>query len=115
MVRKKTATATAPKKAVAKKIKIEHAARPLVYANDPESFWVVNGKILNSLLSLREALVHMDKDTYSHHVNAQRNDFADWVAVVLSDSACAADLRRAKTAASAGTVVSRHLAHYLLP
>lgn len=95
------------KKAPAKK-----SAPALAYASDAKSFWTSSGEVLNSLLALRDAFAKMSKDTFSHHVGAGKNDFATWVEVVLLDRECATDLRKAKAAAAARTVVVRHLKRY---
>jgi hypothetical protein len=54
----------------------------------------------------------MSKTVFAYHVAAGRNDFAQWVAEVLTDTACAADLRGAKTPATAKAVVVKHLRNY---
>lgn len=99
---------------VAKKPAAKVPVATLTYANDEQSFWMANGEILNSLPALRDAFSTMSKETFSHHVGAGKHDFATWVDVVLADSACASDLRKAKTPASAHTVVVRHLKRYNL-
>ena len=86
--------------------------KALVYAPDQESFWVTDGRILNSLLALRDALEEMEKEVYRYHTDKAENDFANWVDSVLLDSACAKDLLKAKTPKSAKTVVVRHLKLY---
>lgn len=87
--------------------------KPLVYADDLHSFWVSDGQILNSLKALQSALSTMEKDVYNYHVSKKRHDFAEWVKVVLCDDACAKDLQKAKTPASAKLVVTKHLKQYL--
>jgi len=87
--------------------------KKLVYANDQTSFWVSNGQILNSLVSLRDALQEMENEVYLYHAGGAHNDFANWVATVLNDNKCAIELEKAKTKASAKTVVMRHLKTYV--
>ena len=86
--------------------------KPLIYADNERAFWVNNGQILNSLLALQGALAEMEKAIFFHHVNSEKNDFADWVEIVLADEICAADLRKTKTPTAACTVVTRHLKSY---
>ncbi len=102
-------TAASPKKTVAKK---SAGAKVLVYATDAQSFWVHDGQILNSLVSLHDAFSGMEKSIFTHHVSKDRHDFADWVSSVLGDDVCAKDLRTAKTPVSAKTIVARHLKTY---
>lgn len=109
----------APKKAVAKKAPAKKAAKKtavmqLVYADNAQSFWLTDGRVLNSLLALKEALAEMEKAVFAHHVTADKNDFADWVDLVLADSDLASALRAAKTPKSAHTVVVKRLKVYQL-
>ena len=115
----KVATKKVEKKAPAKKVVSKKSVgagadpkRLLVYASEGNTFWLNNGEILNSLISLHDALAEMDKDLYSYHVNDLKHDFADWVEHVLCDIHCANDLREAKTAKGAKTVVGRYLKSY---
>ena len=101
----------AVKKTVAKK-PAKAGAMTLVYADNQKSFWVNDGRILNSLLALKEALAEMEKAIFTHHVNQEKNDFADWVEVVLGDATCALDLRKAKTPKSAHSAVVKRLKVY---
>jgi hypothetical protein len=110
---KKVATEKPVKKAPAKKIVAKVGSKkPLVYANEQQSFWVKNGQILNSLISLRDALDEMEKEVYSYHAGAAHNDFAKWVSDVLADSACAVELGKAKSPKTAKSVVVKHLKFY---
>lgn len=109
---KKVATTTAKKTAVTKKAATKVAAKPLVYADDARSFWVADGQILNSLKALHDAFSTMEKAVYAHHVTKEKHDFADWVDAVLGDSACANDLRKAKTKTTAAAVVAKYLRAY---
>ncbi|MCA9362985.1 hypothetical protein KC851_01570 [Candidatus Kaiserbacteria bacterium] len=97
------------KKATKTKTSTKKALR---IANNQQSFWVTDGQILNSLLALRDALDAMEKDVYAYHADGWQNDFAQWVEIVLEDSACANDLRKAKTPRSARTVIVKHLKFY---
>ena len=106
-VAKKTLTPK-PKKTVRLKQK------PLIVADNARSFWVADGKILNSLLALQSALDEMEAAVYAHHVTKEKNDFAQWVSDVLCDKACASALTKAKTPTAARTVVVRHLKSYQL-
>jgi hypothetical protein len=108
---KKVVKKVAAKKAVAKKA-TKGRSKELVFADNQSSFWVKNGEILNSLVALSSALEKMEKAVFAHHVNKNRNDFADWVRDVLKDNECANDLRKAKSSAGAKIVVVKHLKVY---
>lgn len=110
------------KKVVAKKVVAKKAVTPakkstlkkkkLVYADNNQSFWVSNGQVLNSLNALQEALASMEKEVFTHHVNKDKHDFADWVDSVLCDKTCASELRKTKAPNTARVVVVRHLKSY---
>lgn len=100
---------TTPKKATVKKAA---GKKPVVYAKNEKSFWTKDGQIFNSLSALHKGFEKMDKSVYAHHVTKDRNDFAMWVDAVLSDKACAIDLKKAKTASSACKAVAKHLKTY---
>lgn len=109
----KKAIKKAAKKAVAKKSpKKTTGKKSLVYAADHESFWVNDGRILNSLVALRDAFDVMDKTVYVYHSTGDQNDFAVWVDGVLCDASCARDLKKAKSPKTAKTVIVRHLKAY---
>lgn len=88
--------------------------KSLVLASNQKSFWVNDGRILNSLMALHAALDSMEKSHFEHHVGKDKNDFAQWVDSVLCDSACAVDLRKAKTPKSARVAIAKHLKHYVI-
>ncbi len=97
------------KKTIAKK---SSTPKILVYAENEQSFWVKNGEVLNSLTALYQALASMDKEVFAHHVTKDKNDFSDWVEMVLGDNVCASDLRKAKNPDKACVVVAKHLKKY---
>ena len=107
VAKKATPKKVAPKKRVSSK-----SNKALVYSDDGTSFWVTDGKVLNSLLALNEALNEMEDEVFSHHVNDNKHDFAEWVQVVLADEVCAKELRETRTPNGACRVVSRHLKTY---
>ena len=49
-----------------------------------EHYFLTNdGQVLKNLSELPPALRRMSKETFAHHVNAERNDFANWINDVL--------------------------------
>ncbi len=105
---KKAAAKSTAKKAAPKSA----SKKSLVYAPDQQSFWVSNGRILNSLVALRDALDEMENEIYLYHAGEAHNDFAKWVSDVLADNACAVELGKAKTPKTAKSVVVKHLKSY---
>ena len=111
---KKTTPSATVKKVAAKKSTAKKTGKSLVYASNSASFWTQDGQILNSLHALHDALANMDTVVYAFHANKDDHHFANWVEIVLLDAACAADLRKAKTAAGAKTAVAKHLKTYTI-
>ena len=48
-------------------------------------FRLADGQTIKSLKDLPAALRQMDDNTFYHHVNANKNDFAEWIKNVFSD------------------------------
>ena len=105
---KKTKT---PRSSKAKEPKLSGETQlPCAYGE--QCFWVHNGPILSNLIELRDMLREIQEDVYVHHVDASRNDFAEWVEHVLSDAALAKALRKARDQKDAYTVVVKRLKVY---
>lgn len=66
-----------------------------ITAKGEQCFWSHDGKILATHDDLKKALEVMSAPSYKHHTTG-RNDFANWVELVLEDKACASELRKAK-------------------
>jgi hypothetical protein len=61
------------------------------------SFLVKNGMTLKNLYDLKEALHLMSEESFSHHVNAEKNDFVSWIKEIHKDEVLAKSLSKAKT------------------
>lgn len=59
-----------------------------------QCFWVHDGQVLKNLAELPAALRQMSPETFSHHVNNEKNDFANWIHDVIGDRELAEDIRR---------------------
>lgn len=117
---KATAGKAAPKKTVAKKATKKATAKTprtkkvmksagLVCAPEDQCFWTTDGQILKSLEDLVFAFGSMDETVFVYHANEEKNDFAEWVEHVLTDAACAEDLRKTTSQKHAHTVAKKHL------
>jgi len=62
---------------------------------DPEKryFWVKNGKVIKDLKGLAMEIRYMDDATFYHHVNHEKNDFANWIADIMDDTYLANKVR----------------------
>lgn len=61
-----------------------------------KSFWVNDGKVLQNLKELPSALRNMSDQTFLHHVNAAKHDFANWVEHVFGEKQLAEGARKIK-------------------
>ena len=60
-------------------------------------FWVHNDGSLKNLDDLAMVLEMMPDDVFKHHVNRDKNDFANWINEVIGDIELAKDIRKLKT------------------
>ncbi len=59
-------------------------------------FWVNNGPLLRNIYELRDELKSMRDETYSYHVNREKNDFSSWARDIIGDEKLARDLRKSR-------------------
>lgn len=76
------------------------AERLLSNVPEPFVFHCHDGREFWNLRDLAHAVGSMGEETFSHHVNAERNDFANWVADVIGDHALARELWGTRSAAT---------------
>jgi len=60
-------------------------------------FFLKSGESVKSLSELKDKLVHIDDETFSHHVSDYKNDFANWIEDVLKNQTLANEIRFADT------------------
>lgn len=65
--------------------------------SEAEAFGLANGEKLYCLDDLSEAINLIDPETFHHHVNDQKNDFAAWVEHVFGETELAQRLREHPT------------------
>jgi hypothetical protein len=76
----------------------------------PEEYFVLkNGRVLKNLYELTNSLTSMDDDTFSHHVNNEKNDFANWVRHVFHDEQLADTVLRRKSKKSILKAINKRL------
>ncbi len=98
-----------------KKVKRETKGKqeaPKFLAKVPEEhvFWCHDGKVLTNMKELGDALSVMTDETYSHHWNAERKDFSNWVRDVIGDTELAKDLAEAASQSIAASQVTIRIA-----
>jgi len=62
-----------------------------------KAFWLEDERTLRSTDELADALSNMKPETFKHHVNEVRNDFANWIEHVFKQKNLAEQIRKAKT------------------
>lgn len=73
-----------------------------------------NGENYRNLYELAKALNTMDNDTFSFHVNNDKNDFASWVLDVMKNDELSKTMEGAKTKEEAQLVLLREAALLLV-
>jgi len=77
---------------------IKEEAENLLRNVEPERcFWVNNGPVISNLEGLQATLKEMGKETFSHHVNKEKNDFSVWIDQVIGDKVLAKELLKVKS------------------
>ena len=88
----------------------QEAARLL--ANVPEEyvFRCADGRVFQNMNDLEQAFATMTDETFSYHVNKDKNDFANWVKDIIKDDKLAKDLAKSLARTQAVKTVTRRLA-----
>lgn len=110
--KKTTAKSVLPKVAKKPSASKSKTKKDLLHAEGGYRFYVSDGHIISNLVELLRTLEEIDDTQFSYHVNAERNDFAPWVSIVLCDEACAKKIERARTKQAAIEAVRASLASY---
>ncbi|MFH1683244.1 MAG: hypothetical protein ABIA37_05610 [Candidatus Woesearchaeota archaeon] len=76
---------------------------------EENSFWFNDGQAIRNVAQLPSALKKASPETLNHHVNAETNDFANWVGDVFNEKQFAAELRKAKNKTALLRVVNSQL------
>jgi hypothetical protein len=114
MVMKKLASASkkTPKEGGSVKRRTKASKRILARAEGSQCFWVNDGQVIADLVELANVLSLMEPHTFTHHVDGNRNDFADWIEFVLGDTELAHSLRGVMKASQTRTLVVKRLKIY---
>jgi hypothetical protein len=65
--------------------------------HNDEVFFCRNGAVLKSLTQLYRATAEMDAESFGHHVNRSKNDFAVWIEHALALPELSNEIRKTKT------------------
>ena len=93
--------------AVVKRIRILGSVKPEV------AFYLIDGRRLDTLLHVVDALETMSEDIFRHHVNDMRNDFATWINDVYNEKELADMLKNCFDRRSTQVTILRHMVEKL--
>ena len=87
-----------------------------VLSNAPEAkvFWTVDGKKLYNIRDLLHALEKMAEADFRQHVNSKKNDFIQWLKLVIGDKKLARALRWTTTRETTIQKIKDHLEKYYI-
>lgn len=77
---------------------------------DNAAFILRNGKKLHGLRDLAKELAVIDKETFDHHVNDAKNDFAQWIGDIFKDATLAEKIRNDKSPQIMADIITVSLA-----
>lgn len=76
-------------------------------------FILCNGKIIKNIRELALAFENMSFEIFNHHVNHERNDFANWIRDIFSEKDLATELNLKHNAKDSELTVLRFLVEKL--
>lgn len=77
------------------------------------AFYLVDGRRLDSVLELVDALETMPEDIFRHHVNDVRNDFAHWITDIFREPCLGDVLKNCSDRRSAQVALLRSMVEKL--
>ena len=87
-----------PEKELSPQANSAQVLKKKLYENTQEhSFVLSDGRKLNSVFALVDELESMNEETFKTHVNANKNDFANWVRDVFGEKMLAQELKSTPT------------------
>jgi hypothetical protein len=88
----------------------QDAGRVLADTPHDKCFLCHDGCVAQNLHQLADCLSHISTDSFRHHANDSRNDFANWVRDVFGDDKLAKDLAKAGDRKEAAEIVRNRIA-----
>lgn len=109
---KKSASRTTKKRSSTKKATKPTAHKSAKVARE-HYFVRMDGVLITSLVDLAKQIDEMSDQVFYHHVTADRNDFAAWIADVIKDDQLATDLGYIKDRHATAYAIMRKIVHQL--
>ncbi len=78
-------------------------------APEEYTFHVNSGAKLKDLLDLADAFASMSEETFRHHVNEYKNDFATWIEDIFGDHQLARQVRASKNPIEAQNFILKRM------
>jgi hypothetical protein len=72
-------------------------------------FWLCDGRTIRNLTELGAALKDMRDDVFGYHVNAEKNDFANWIRDIIGDKTLASSISKLKTRSAIATKIDNRV------
>jgi hypothetical protein len=89
---------------------LKEEARKFLAEVPPEYvFRCYDGAVFKNLEELKDGLERMTDEAFTHHSNAEKKDFTNWVKDVIGDEKLAADLKTASNRTQAAKRVSSRI------
>ena len=84
----------------------------MVVINISEEYYfrLHDGRVIKSLVELRDLLRTMNQSLYDYHVTVDRNDFATWIHDVLQDTVLSNQMQQAISPKEMGAIIDAKLA-----
>ncbi|MFH1511205.1 MAG: hypothetical protein ABIF10_05920 [Candidatus Woesearchaeota archaeon] len=94
-----------PKKGGLKELK----DRELSECSPEFAFFVCNGAVTRNLRDCAQLIAGLDDQTFSYHVNKEKNDFASWISDIFGDSVLAKKLAKVKKPKTYADVIAKRI------
>jgi alpha-amylase/alpha-mannosidase (GH57 family) len=72
-------------------------------------FWLKDGTSIRNIIELSAALRTMDDTAFRHHVTDEKNDFTNWVKLVVGDEVLAQNLAKCKRRLMAAKMIEERI------
>jgi hypothetical protein len=81
------------------------------YGKAPEEhhFYLKDGRELKSVYELIDSFDNMPDDVFKHHVNTEKNDFANWLGDVFDEKDLAKEMKELNTARDTQLKLLKHV------
>ena len=74
-----------------------------------KEFLVKDGRVVRNLKELAQVIKEIPLEIFLHHVNEEKNDFADWIKQVIGDFVLANRIKRFRSRSSISRLIERRV------